>query len=59
MRLTVVADDLWLAEGPCVDFFGFPYSTRMVVARLPDGLWIWSPIALDDELRPRAGRRQA
>lgn len=46
-----VSDDLWLAEGPTVDFFGFPYSTRMVVARLPEGLWIWSPIALTEDLR--------
>jgi len=51
-RLIPTADDLWLAEGPNVDFLGFPYSTRMVVARLPDhGLWVWSPIALDPELR--------
>ena len=51
MPLCPVADELWLAEGPKVDFFGFPYSTRMVVARLPEGLWVWSPIALEPELR--------
>ena len=49
--LLPLADDLWLAEGPNVDFFGFPYSTRTVVARLPEGLWVWSPIALGPELR--------
>lgn len=48
MRLTPVADQLWLVDGPNVDFFGFPYSTRMLVARLPAGLWVWSPIALDE-----------
>ncbi len=49
--LQAIADNLWLAEGPNVVFFGFPYSTRMVVARLPEGLWVWSPIALSDDLR--------
>lgn len=44
--------DFWLAEGPVLQFLGaFPYPTRMAVARLRDGgLWIWSPIALSDEL---------
>ena len=44
--------DIWLAEGPVVDFHGFPYPTRMVLVRLPDGaLWVWSPVALTPELR--------
>ena len=43
--------DLYVARGPIVSFFGFPYPTRMAVARLSDGnLWIWSPVALTDEL---------
>ena len=44
--------DLWIAEGPVVPFLGmFPYPTRMAVVRLSDGgLWIWSPLALDDML---------
>jgi Domain of unknown function (DUF4336) len=44
--------ELWLAEGPVVRFLGaFPYPTRMAVVRLRDGgLWIWSPIVLDDAL---------
>ncbi|MGH8215840.1 MAG: DUF4336 domain-containing protein, partial [Rhodanobacteraceae bacterium] len=34
-----------------VSFFGFPYPTRMAVARLSDGnVWVWSPIALTREL---------
>lgn len=42
---------LFIAEGPTVPFFGFPYPTRMAVVRLADGgLWIWSPVALSDEL---------
>jgi hypothetical protein len=42
---------LYLANGPTVSFFGFPYPTRMAVARLSDGnVWVWSPIALTPEL---------
>lgn len=42
---------LYLASGPTVSFFGFPYPTRMAVARLSDGsAWVWSPIALSAEL---------
>jgi hypothetical protein len=42
---------LYVAEGPTVSFFGFPYPTRMAIARLEDGgLWVWSPIALRSEL---------
>lgn len=45
------APELYVANGPTVSFFGFPYPTRMVVARLPDGeVWVWSPIALTPEL---------
>lgn len=43
--------DLWLSEGPTVDFLGFPYPTRMAVVRLRGGeLWLWSPIAWSEEL---------
>jgi uncharacterized protein DUF4336 len=42
---------LYVADGPTVSFFGFPYPTRMAVARLSDGsAWVWSPIALTPEL---------
>ncbi len=42
---------LYVAEGPTVSFYGFPYPTRMAVARLSDGgVWVWSPVALTDEL---------
>lgn len=42
---------LFVAEGPTVSFFGFPYPTRMAVVRLSDGdLWVWSPVALTDAL---------
>ncbi|HUJ86094.1 MAG TPA: DUF4336 domain-containing protein [Burkholderiales bacterium] len=42
---------IWIAEGPVVSFFGFPYPTRMALVRLADGgLFAWSPIALSQEL---------
>jgi len=42
---------LYFADGPSVSFFGFPYPTRMAVARLTDGsVWVWSPIALSAEI---------
>lgn len=42
---------LYVADGPTVSFFGFPYPTRMAVARLgANELWVWSPIALTAEL---------
>lgn len=46
-RLESVAEGLWVAEGPVVNFYGFPYRTRMVVVRLPDqSLWVWSSICV-------------
>ncbi len=51
-RLRKFGDDLWVAEGPVVDFYSFPYPTRMAMARLSDGgLWVWSPIRLDARLK--------
>ena len=45
------APKVWTAEGPNVNFFGFPYPTRMVAIQLLDGsAWIWSPIALTEDL---------
>ncbi len=42
---------IYSADGPTVPFFGFPYPTRMAVARLSDGsAWVWSPVALTEEL---------
>jgi hypothetical protein len=43
--------EIWLGEGPVVSFYGFAYPTRMAVIRLPDGLFVWSPIALTQDLR--------
>ncbi len=47
---------LYVADGPTVSFLGFPYPTRMAVARLSDGsAWVWSPIALTPELEHAIG----
>jgi hypothetical protein len=47
-----IDDGLWLVEGGIVSFYGFPYPTRAVIARLANGdLWVWSPIELDEDLR--------
>lgn len=44
-------DALYVVDGPTVPFFGFPYPTRMALARLSSGdVWAWSPIALTPEL---------
>ena len=52
MLLEPIATNIWLAEGPLVDFHSFPYPTRMIIIRLPDGtLWIWSPIPLTPEIK--------
>lgn len=45
------APNLWIVEGQCVNFHGFAYPTRSVVARLENGdIWVWSPIKLTEEL---------
>jgi hypothetical protein len=41
------APNVWIIEGPIVDFFGFPCPTRSVVIRLGElnpQSWVWSPI---------------
>jgi len=49
--LQAFAPDIWIVEGPEVDFFGFSYPTRMVAIRLTSGdAWLWSPIAYTKEL---------
>ena len=53
-----VHDALWVAEGEIVSFFGFPYPTRSVIARLKNGdLWVWSPVKLTAALRTEVDRR--
>ncbi len=49
--LQPIGDQIWIADGPTVSFYGFPYPTRMAIVRLDDGdLWVWSPVGLSDEL---------
>ena len=49
--LTPFGEELWTVEGPTVSFYGFPYPTRMAIARLSDRrLWLWSPIEFDASL---------
>ncbi len=49
--LEAFGPSLYVAEGPTVSFLGFPYPTRMALARLGDGsTWVWSPVALSSEL---------
>jgi hypothetical protein len=48
---------LWIAEGENVSFYGAPYPTRSVIARLENGdLWVWSPIKLTADLRAEVDR---
>jgi hypothetical protein len=50
--LEPVGKDLWIIDGPVVRAYGFPFPTRMVVVRLSSGgLWLWSPIRLDERVR--------
>src|SRR3569833_302843 len=56
-KLEQVHDTLWVAEGEIVSFFGLPYPTRSVIARLKNGdLWIWSPVRLTAALRTEVDR---
>lgn len=54
--LKPVADDVWIVDGPeiAMSYVGgrtVPFTTRMTVARLPDGsLWLHSPTELTDAL---------
>jgi len=49
--LEEIGSSLYVADGPVVSFYGFPYPTRMAVVRLSDGsAWVWSPVAMSDEL---------
>ncbi len=50
--LEKVDERIWLAEGECVNFYGFAYPTRSVIVQLNDGgLWVWSPVQLSKNLK--------
>ena len=49
------AEDIWIANGPPVDFYGMDFPVRMTVIRLPSGgpddrIFIHSPISPTPEL---------
>jgi hypothetical protein len=49
--LEPVGENIWLAEGGVVSFYGFPYPTRSVIVQLANhDLWVWSPTKLSPEL---------
>jgi len=49
--LKPLAEEIWIADGPAVPFYGMPFPTRMTLVRLPRGnLWLHSPIAPDEGL---------
>lgn len=51
MRLERVGDDIWIAEGPQIAFYGLKLTTRATLARLAcGGLWVHSPVTLDEDL---------
>lgn len=51
-RLEKIGEKLWLAEGGIVDFYSFPYPTRMLIAEIGGGdLWVWSPVKLSPLLQ--------
>jgi hypothetical protein len=55
-RLREFGPNIWTVDGPVVDFYGFPYPTRMVVIQIKSKkqggveVWIWSPVAFSEEL---------
>lgn len=51
MTLRKFAPSIYIADGPTVNFYGFPYSTRMAVIKLSNNTsWVWSPIKINDRL---------
>lgn len=42
---------IYYVDGPTVNFYGFPYPTRMVLVKLDDdSVWVWSPIHYTTQL---------
>ncbi|HFD12119.1 MAG TPA: DUF4336 domain-containing protein [Crenotrichaceae bacterium] len=52
MQLKKFDDNIWICDGKTVNFYGFPYSTRMTVIQLSQGdLWVHSPVELNEQLK--------
>ena len=49
--LKLVAQDLWVIDGPVIKFYGLPFTTRATVLRLKNGgLFVHSPTKLTEDL---------
>jgi hypothetical protein len=46
--LEAIAEDVWGVTGTCPQPGGVVFPIRMTVIRLPDGLWLHSPVPVDD-----------
>lgn len=43
--LKIIGNNIWTMEGDMVRMFGIPFTTRMTIVRLSNGmLWLHSPI---------------
>jgi len=50
--LKSISENLWIVDGPIINFYGMPFTTRMVVIRMANNdLWIHSPINLTSTLK--------
>jgi hypothetical protein len=50
--LKIVEKDIWIVDGPIVNFNSIPFPTRMTIIRLENNkLWVHSPIELTNELK--------
>ncbi len=49
--LNKISDNIWTVDGDAVLFYGMPYTTRMTLVRLNNGmLWVHSPSKISDKL---------
>jgi len=52
VRLKQIGNGIWIYQGSTVNFYGFPFPTRMTVVKLRNGsLWVHSPARLNAGLR--------
>lgn len=52
MMLEKLDNNIWIFNGPTVQFYGFPFPTRMTVIRLSNQkLWIHSPEKMNPQLK--------
>lgn len=52
LQLKQIGNEIWTYEGSKVNFYGFPFPTRMTIIRLNNNdLWIHSPAKINKELK--------